>query len=86
MHFHSPNGVVEQKLPNIITYGDHGSIVLNNADNYQGVVYIYNMVGQMLANQPLQPGIRKITQQPDGVYIVKAVIGKTIISRKVVID
>jgi hypothetical protein len=83
MHFHAPNGVADQLLPNVLIYGDHGSVELNNAGNYQGAVYVYNTIGQLLADQAMQPGIRKIIQLPDGVYIVKVVIGKTTITRKV---
>jgi hypothetical protein len=85
MRFHSSSGVVEPTLTDLLIYGSHENIVVNNAGNYTGTINVYDAIGKSLVSQSLQPGISKITQLPDGIYIVKAVIGKTSISRKVVL-
>jgi len=85
IRFNSPAGIDEQKAVNIFIYTANERIVLNNAGNYKGNYYVYNTTGQLMATLQMLPGIEYINSLPAGMYIVKAVTGSTIITRKVVL-
>ncbi|MCX6244052.1 MAG: T9SS type A sorting domain-containing protein [Bacteroidetes bacterium] len=86
LRFHYPTGVNEQQeAVNIFVYAAHGEIVLNNAGNYDGKFYVYSTTGQLLATGQMQGGKQTISSMPAGMYIVKAVTGNTIVSRKVIL-
>jgi hypothetical protein len=85
LRFHYPTGVEQIPAVNIFVYAAHEQIVLNNAGNYQGTFYIYNTTGQLVTTLHMQPGKQYVNSLPKAMYIVKAVTGKTIISRKVVL-
>ena len=85
VRFAYPVGIGGQKSINIFTYGDNGKIVLNDAGNYEGTYYVYNMTGQLMTTLQMQPGIEYTRLLPAGMYIVKIATCGTIISRKVVL-
>ncbi len=85
LRFQSATGVDEPSAARIFVYGQQGHIIVNNTENYDGTIYVYNTAGQAISTLTMQPGIQTLNQLPAGMYIVKVVTGKTIISRKVVL-
>jgi N-acetylneuraminic acid mutarotase len=85
VRFNSSAGIDQQKAVNIFIYTANEQIVLNNTGNYEGNYYVYNTTGQLMATLQMLPGNQYISSLPVGMYIVKAVTGSTIITRKVVL-
>ena len=85
VRFNSAAGISGLKTINIFIYAVQGNIVLNNEGNYEGTYYVYNTTGVLMATLRMQPGKQYITDLPAGMYIVKAMTGGTIITRKVVL-
>jgi len=85
VRFHSTTGIDAQKAINIFIYAANEQLVLNNAGNYEGNYYVYGINGQLIITLQMLPGKEYINSLPPGMYIVKAVTGNTIISRKVVL-
>jgi uncharacterized repeat protein (TIGR03803 family) len=85
VRFNSAAGIEEQQAVKIFIYTANEQIVLNNAGNYEGNYYIYGINGQLLVTLQIMPGKEYVNSLPAGMYIVKAVTGSTIITRKVVL-
>jgi hypothetical protein len=85
VRFYSAVEVEEPTLANFFVYTEQGKIVVNNAGSYSGIINLYNTAGKLITTVKMQPGIHNIAALPVGMYIVKAITGKTIVSRKVVL-
>jgi hypothetical protein len=85
VRFNSAAGIDEKKAINIFIYSANEQIVLNNTGNYEGNYYIYGINGQLLVTLQIIPGKEYVSSLPAGMYIIKAVTGSTMITRKVVL-
>ncbi|MCD4746383.1 MAG: T9SS type A sorting domain-containing protein [Bacteroidales bacterium] len=84
VHF-SPLGVDEPEKAPVNIYSYNKDIYVTVPGGTKGDIVVYNIMGQEIANAPINSALSKVTLNKSGNYIVKVLSKQSVVSRKVFI-
>jgi hypothetical protein len=67
-------------------FASQHQVVVKTTAEEAGTMYIYSVSGQLIAQCMLTAGETQLTLNASGVYLVKVITGKAIITKKVIIN
>ncbi|MBL7104405.1 MAG: T9SS type A sorting domain-containing protein [Bacteroidales bacterium] len=86
LHFTEINYGIEDNIQSVFNIYSYNDVVyIQNPENIRGDIFIYNLMGQEVANAPINSALNKITLNKSGNYVVKVLSEKSVVTRKVFI-
>lgn len=85
LRFASAIGFDNPEASNILINAERNVIRVNYMGSSSGIIHLYNDAGQLLSMKSLNQGETTISAEATGIYIVKVITGKSVVTKKVVV-
>jgi len=85
LRFASAIGFDDPEASNILINTERNIIRVNYLGSSSGIIHLYNDAGQLLSTKSLNRGETTMSAEATGIYLVKVITGKSVITKKVVV-
>jgi len=85
LRFASAIGFEDPEASNILISSERNVIRVNYMGSAAGTIHLYNDAGQLLSTQALSRGETTMSAAATGIYLVKVITGKSVVTKKVVV-
>lgn len=85
LRFASAIGFEDPEASNILISSERNVIRVNYMGSAAGTIHLYNDAGQLLSMKSLNQGETTMSAEATGIYLVKVITGKSVVTKKVVV-